>query len=49
MLQDLEGGRRLELAWLSGTIVRIGEERGIATPTHRLIAAALKLHADGRA
>jgi 2-dehydropantoate 2-reductase len=49
MLQDLEGGRRLEVAWLSGTIARLGREHGVATPTHALIATALKLHADGRA
>jgi 2-dehydropantoate 2-reductase len=48
MLQDLEGGRRLELAWLSGTIARMGQDLGVATPTHALIAAALKLHAEGR-
>jgi 2-dehydropantoate 2-reductase len=49
MLQDLEGGRRLELGWLSGAIARMGRDLGIPTPTHELIATALKLHADGRA
>jgi 2-dehydropantoate 2-reductase len=48
MLQDLEAGRRLELAWLSGAITRMGRDIGIATPTHALITTALKLHADGR-
>jgi 2-dehydropantoate 2-reductase len=48
MLHDLEGGRRLEVGWLSGTIARLGGEHGIATPTHELIARALKLHAGGR-
>jgi 2-dehydropantoate 2-reductase len=48
MLQDLERGRRLELPWLSGTIARLGREFGVPTPTHTFIAAALKLHADGR-
>jgi 2-dehydropantoate 2-reductase len=47
MLQDLERGRRLELPWLSGTIVRMGQELGVPTPTHALITTALKLHADG--
>ena len=47
MLHDLERGRRLELAWLSGTIARMGRDLGVATPTHALIATALKLHADG--
>ena len=48
MLHDLEAGRRLEVAWLSGTIAGLGQEHGLATPTHRLIASVLKLHADGR-
>lgn len=48
MLHDLEAGHRLEVAWLSGTIARLGREHGLATPVHGLIATALKLHADGR-
>jgi 2-dehydropantoate 2-reductase len=48
MLQDLERGRRLELAWLSGTIARLGRELAIATPNHAFISAALALHADGQ-
>jgi len=48
MLEDLERGRRLELPWLSGAVVRIGEEVGVATPIHRFIAAVLKPHVNGR-
>ena len=48
MLQDLERGRRLELPWLSGTIVRLGQELGVPTPTHAFIITALKLHEAGR-
>jgi 2-dehydropantoate 2-reductase len=48
MLEDLERGKRLELAWLSGAIVRMGRELGVPTPVHGFITAALKLHADGR-
>jgi 2-dehydropantoate 2-reductase len=47
MLQDLERGRRLELPWLSGALVRLGQELGVPTPIHAFIATALKLHADG--
>jgi 2-dehydropantoate 2-reductase len=47
MLQDLERGRRLELPWLSGAIVRLGRELGVATPNHAFITTALKLHAAG--
>lgn len=48
MQEDLERGRRLELPWLSGAIVRMGRELGIETPAHAFIATALKLHAAGR-
>ena len=48
MLEDLERGRRLELPWLSGAVVRIGEEVGVATPTHRLIVTLLRPHVGGR-
>jgi len=47
MLVDLERGNRLELDWLSGTVARLAEEAGVATPIHRTIAAALKPHALG--
>jgi 2-dehydropantoate 2-reductase len=48
MLEDLERGRRLELPWLSGAVVRIGDEVGIATPTHRLIVRLLRPHVNGK-
>ncbi len=48
MLEDLERGRRLELPWLSGAIVRMGREQGVPTPVHDFITAALKLHIGGR-
>jgi 2-dehydropantoate 2-reductase len=48
MLEDLERGRPLELPWLSGAVVRIGEEVGIVTPTHRLMVSLLGPHVNGR-
>jgi 2-dehydropantoate 2-reductase len=48
MLEDLERGRRLELPWLSGAVVRIGEEVGVDVPTHRLIVKLLRPHINGR-
>jgi len=48
MLEDLERGRRLELPWLSGAVVRLGEEVGVATPTHRFIASVLHPFVGGR-
>jgi 2-dehydropantoate 2-reductase len=47
MLEDLERGRRLELPWLSGAVVRIGREVGVETPVHRFIATVLKPYANG--
>jgi 2-dehydropantoate 2-reductase len=47
MLEDLERGRRLELPWLSGAIVRLGREVGVDTPTHRFIATVLGPHVNG--
>jgi 2-dehydropantoate 2-reductase len=47
LLEDLERGRRLELPWLSGAVVRIGREVGVPTPTHAFIASVLKPHVNG--
>jgi 2-dehydropantoate 2-reductase len=47
MLEDLERGRRLELPWLSGAVVRIGREVGVPTPTHQFIETVLKPHVNG--
>jgi 2-dehydropantoate 2-reductase len=48
MLEDLERGRRLELPWLSGAVVRLGREAGVATPIHSFIAAVLNPHVHGK-
>ncbi|HYS11279.1 MAG TPA: ketopantoate reductase family protein [Myxococcales bacterium] len=45
MAQDLLRGRRLELPWLSGAVVRRAERHGLRVPTHQAIYAALVLHA----
>ncbi len=41
MLEDLERGKRLELPWLSGAVVRLGKEAGVATPIHQFITTVL--------
>lgn len=41
MLQDLEAGRRLELDWLTGAVVRLGELAGVATPASREVYETL--------
>ena len=49
MLHDLEGGRRLELPWLSGEVVRLGRKHSIPTPVHAAVLGALTFYADGAA
>jgi 2-dehydropantoate 2-reductase len=49
MLEDLERGKRLELPWLSGAVVRLGREVGVPTPIHQFIAAALNPFVNGAA
>ena len=48
MLEDLERGRRLELPWLSGAVVRLGKEVGVPAPTHQFITAVLTPFANGQ-
>lgn len=47
MLEDLERGRRLELPWLSGAIVRLGRTTGVATPISGFACAALAPFVNG--
>jgi 2-dehydropantoate 2-reductase len=47
MLEDLEAGRRLELDFLSGAVVRLGAEAGVPTPIHEVAYKALSMHAQG--
>lgn len=49
MLEDLEAGRRLELPWLSGAVVRLGTKASVPTPIHALANAMLSIHAQGNA
>ena len=48
MLGDLERGNRLELPWLSGGVVQMGKDLGIATPANGFVLAALKHYINGR-
>ena len=47
MLEDLERGRRLELPWLSGAVVRLGHEAGVPTPIHQFITTVLGPFVNG--
>jgi 2-dehydropantoate 2-reductase len=42
MHHDLEKGRPLEVAWLSGAVARFGKALGVATPVNHTVFAALK-------
>ena len=47
MLEDIERGRRLELPWLSGAVVRLGNEAGVPTPIHQFITTILTPFVNG--
>jgi 2-dehydropantoate 2-reductase len=42
MAHDLERGNRLELDWLAGTVVRLGQKHGVPTPANAAVYAVLK-------
>jgi 2-dehydropantoate 2-reductase len=49
MHHDLERGNRLEVRWLAGGVVQLGQQQNVATPMNRAIADILALHATGHA
>jgi 2-dehydropantoate 2-reductase len=49
MLHDLEAGRRLELDWLTGAVLRLGAEAGVATPVSAEVYDALAPMREGAA
>jgi 2-dehydropantoate 2-reductase len=49
MHHDLERGNPLEVAWLSGGVVQLGQAAGVPTPANRAVWDILALHAAGRA
>lgn len=48
MHTDLEQGKPLELEWLSGSVVELGEAVGVPTPLNRAVRDILELHAQGK-
>jgi 2-dehydropantoate 2-reductase len=48
MYHDLERGQRLELGWLSGAVMELGERMRVPTPANRAVNDILLLHAQGR-
>lgn len=47
MHHDLQRGNRLEVDWLSGGVVQLGQAQGIATPANSAVWAVLAPHAAG--
>lgn len=47
MHHDLERGNPLEVRWLSGGVVELGQAKGVPTPLNRAIADILALRAGG--
>jgi 2-dehydropantoate 2-reductase len=48
MYHDLERGNRLEVEWLSGAVVELGQAVGVPTPLNRAVSDILALHANGK-
>ena len=48
MHHDLEQGNPLEVAWLSGGVVQLGQAVGVATPANRAVWDILALHSAGK-
>jgi len=47
MHHDLTRGNRLEVRWLAGAVVELGQRMQVPVPLNRAIADILALHADG--
>ena len=48
MHHDLNSGNPLEVPWLSGGVVQLGQPVGVPTPANRAVWDILALHAGGR-
>lgn len=47
MEEDLRRGNRLEMPWLSGAVVELGEELGVSTPVNQALCAVLSPYVMG--
>ena len=47
MHHDLDRGNPLEVRWLAGGVVELGQSKGVPTPLNRAIADILALHCAG--
>jgi len=48
MANDLERGKPIEVAWLSGRMHELGTKLGVPTPGHTAVYRALHVHASGK-
>ena len=48
MLQDVRAGRRTEIDWINGAIVRLAEKHHIPVPRHRQLVELVRF-VEGRA
>lgn len=48
MYHDLARGNRLEVDWLSGAVVELGQTAGIPAPLNRAVSDILALYTDGK-
>ncbi len=48
MLQDVEAGRRTEIDYLNGAVVRMGQRHGISTPVNDAVASLVRARETGR-
>jgi 2-dehydropantoate 2-reductase len=48
MANDLDRGKPIEVAWLSGRMHELGTRLGVPTPGHSAVYRALHLHAPGK-
>lgn len=48
MHHDLEKGAPLEVRWLAGGVVELGNSKGVSTPLNRAVADILALHSAGK-
>ena len=47
MYHDLMAGKRIDLSWLSGAVVDMGRELGVAVPVHEDFCRTLEPFVDG--
>jgi 2-dehydropantoate 2-reductase len=48
MLQDVDAGRRTEIDYLNGAVVRMGQRHGVATPANDTVASLVRARETGR-